>query len=89
MVGTANDENATARGVEAVDRLQQAERGHLHEVVERLAAAFVAAREAACERQEPLHERLVRVPISGTLVAREQLSLLECAPSLLFVNGGH
>src|SRR5262249_38905956 len=50
-------ERGLAARVEAVDRLQQAERGDLLEVVELLAAPLVAARELARERQEPLHER--------------------------------
>ena len=53
-------ERRLARRVEAVDRLQQAERRDLDEVVELLAAALVAPRELARQRQEALHELLAR-----------------------------
>jgi hypothetical protein len=46
--------------VEALDRLQQPERGDLDQVVERLAGTLVAARELPRERQEALDERLAR-----------------------------
>ena len=69
IVGTANEENAVSRSrVEAVDRLQQAERRDLHEVVERLAAALVAAGELARERQEALDERVARGRIAALVV---------------------
>ena len=69
--GEARERGLAAR-VEAVDRLQQAERRDLDEVVERLAAALVAARELARERQEALHERLARggVAAMGALEQR-------------------
>ncbi len=54
--------------VEAVDRLDEAERRDLDEVVERLVGALVAARELAGEREEPLGELL-----AGGLVARLEL----------------
>ena len=77
IVGTANDENAVSRvGVEAVDRLQQAERGDLDEVVELLAAALVAPRELARERQEALDERLARRRVAVAVVALEQPPVL-------------
>jgi hypothetical protein len=62
-------EGGLARRVEAVDRLQQAQRGDLDEVVERLAAALVAPRELASEWQEALHERVAgrRVAAMGAL----------------------
>src|ERR671915_1675737 len=44
--------------LEAVDGLEQAERGDLDEVVERLAAALVAAREVARQRQGTPHPPL-------------------------------
>ena len=66
IVGTAKLENAVSRRrVEAVDRLQQPERGDLDQVVERLAAALVAAGELAGERQEALDELLARELVAG------------------------
>ena len=53
-------EGRLARRIEAVDRLQQPERGDLDQVVERLAAALVAAGELARERQKALDELLAR-----------------------------
>src|SRR3990170_2373692 len=44
-------ERRLARGIEAVERLQQAERGDLDQVVERLAAALVAPGEVARQRE--------------------------------------
>ena len=51
-------ERGVAARLEPVDRLQQAQRRDLDEVVERLAAALVAPRELPRERQEALDERL-------------------------------
>ena len=62
--------------LEAVDRLQQAERGDLDQVVERLAAALVAPRKLARQRQEALHERLARGGIAVAVVALEQPPVL-------------
>ena len=67
-------ERSRAGRIEAVDRLQQAERGHLDEVVERFVAARVAARELPRKGQEPVHQRLLRRAIPIPLVAREQRS---------------
>jgi hypothetical protein len=47
--GKARERRAAAR-VEAVDRLQQTQRGHLDQVVERLTAAVIAAGKLARER---------------------------------------
>ena len=77
IVGTANDENAVSRaGIEAVDRLEQAERRDLDEVVELLAAALVAPRELARERQEALDELLARGRVALAVVADEQPPVL-------------
>ena len=65
-------ERGLARRVEAVDRLEQPERGDLDQVVERLAAALVAARELARERQEALDELLARRLVALVVVALEQ-----------------
>src|SRR6185312_9631950 len=51
-------EAVPALGVETVDGLDQAERGDLHEVVERLVAAAIAACERARERQVLGDQRL-------------------------------
>ena len=69
-------ERGLALRVEAVDRLQQAERGDLHEVVERLAAALVAAGELAGERQEALDERVARRRIAALVVLHQQPTIL-------------
>ena len=87
MVGTANEENAVARsGLEPVDRLEQAQRRDLHEVVERLAAALVAARELAGERQEALYERLASLLVAVAVIAREQPAVLARARCTILSN---
>jgi hypothetical protein len=68
-------ERGRAVDVEAVDRLQQADGGDLHEIVERLSAALVAACELARQRQEPLDERRTRREISITVVPRQQAAV--------------
>ena len=63
----AKEENAVlALDVEAIDRLDQAQRSHLVEVVKRLAAAGIAPREVAREREEPLDQLLTRHPVART-----------------------
>ena len=69
-------ERRLARRVEAVDRLQQAERRDLDQVVELLPAALVAARELAGERQEARDELLARGRIALAVVADEQAPVL-------------
>jgi hypothetical protein len=63
-------------GVEAVDRLEQGERRHLHEVVELLAAALIAAGELARERKEARHELLACGRIALAVVADQQPAVL-------------
>ena len=46
--------------IEAVQGLEQPQRGDLKQIVERLRGAIVASRETARERHEPRHERLPR-----------------------------
>ena len=70
-------ERRLARGVEALDGLQQPERGDLDQVVERLAGALVAARKLARERQEALDQRLAGRGIGLAVVALEQAPVLE------------
>jgi hypothetical protein len=69
-------ERDLALGAEAVDRLDQTQRGHLHEVLERLVGALVAAGELARQRHEALHERLAGQRVAVALVAQEQLAVL-------------
>ena len=64
-----------AAGVEAVDRLDQAEARDLEEVVERLVRVRVAQREVAGERQEPLGELLARGEVAVAVVADQELAL--------------
>ena len=77
--GEARERGLAAR-VEAVDRLQQPERGDLDQVVERLAAALVAAGELARERQEALHELLARELVAARGRARAARDRRACAP---------
>jgi hypothetical protein len=67
------------REVETVDRLQQAERGDLQQVVERLLRAVITARELTCQRHEPLHELLPRPPIAIDEVALEERCVVAVA----------
>src|SRR6266480_3525102 len=70
-------ERHLARELVAVDRLDQADRADLLDVVERLAAAGVAARQRANERQVALDERLARARVTFLVVALEQLAVGE------------
>ena len=80
IVGTAKEEKAVrAVRVEAVDRLQEPERGDLDEVVERLAGAVVAPRELARERQEALGERLAGRLVAVSVIALQQAAVLLAA----------
>ena len=82
MVGIANDgERGLAGGVETVDRLQQAQRGHLHEVVDRFTAALVATGELASERKEAVHELLAGAGVSGAVVEPQQSPLVVAGAS--------
>src|SRR5215217_1811193 len=58
--------------VEAVDRLDEADRADLHQIVELLAAVAVAPRERADERHVLLDELLARLEIALLVVAAEQ-----------------
>ena len=69
-------ERRLARGVEAIDRLDQPERRDLHEVVERLVRAPVAARHPSRQRQQALHQLLPRRLITVAVVADEQATIL-------------
>src|SRR5215212_1808116 len=69
-------ERGLAVGIEAVDRLEQTERSDLDEVVEGLAAALVAPRELAGERQEALDQRVARGRVAAVVVLDEQTPVL-------------
>ena len=72
-------ERDPAIGVEPVDRLEQAERRDLQQVVERLLCAVISARELPCQRHEPLHELLARTPVAVDEVTREERGVLTIA----------
>jgi hypothetical protein len=65
-------ERGLARWVEAIDGLYESERGDLHEVVQRLVRAAVAARHPPRQWQQPLHQLLSRHLVSMAVVADEQ-----------------
>ena len=76
IVGTANELNATpVLRVEAVDRLEQRQRRDLRQVVQRLTAALVAAR----QRQEPFGQLGAGDGVAGALVALEQATVIAAA----------
>ena len=58
-------EREPAVGIPAVDRLDEADRGDLHEVVERLGRAAVAQREAAGERHVALDQLFTRTRVAA------------------------
>ena len=64
-----------AREVEALDGLHDPDAGDLHEVVERLAAAGVAAGERACEGQHLLGELVAGALVARLVVAAQELLL--------------
>jgi hypothetical protein len=69
-------EGGLATGVEAVDRLDQAQGRHLHEVVERLVGAPVAPRHAPGQRKQALDERLAGGLVAVAVVADQQPAVL-------------
>ena len=68
-------ERGLARGIEAIDRLDQAERRDLDEVVERLVGAPVPARHSARQRQQPLDELFACGLITVPVVADEEATI--------------
>ena len=64
-----------AAGLEAVDRLDQAEARDLKQVVEGLVGVRVAQREIARQREETLHELLARGKVCELVVANQQEAL--------------
>jgi hypothetical protein len=71
-------EGDLAGGIEAVDRLDQAERRDLDEVVEGLVGALVTTGELTRERQEALGELVAGSRVPG-LEAQEQRPVLGVA----------
>src|SRR5215216_5660313 len=69
-------EGGGALEVEAVDCLQQAERCDLHQIVERLTSASIAARQLARQWQEPLGERAARRAIAVMVISGQQPAFL-------------
>ena len=63
--------------IEAVDGLDQAQRPHLLEIVERLPSIGVAGRQTADQRQHPLDQDIAGREVSILVVAAQQLMLLE------------
>jgi hypothetical protein len=68
-------ESELAVDVEAVDRLDQAHRRDLQQIIERLTRASVAQRHRACQRQEPLDQHIA---IMRVAVRREALEQRAC-----------
>ena len=66
-------ERHVARGIEALDGLDERQAGDLLEVLERLGAAPVAASQAARQRQEPLDQRVAVAAAPGAPILEEQL----------------
>ena len=69
-------ERHVARELEAVDRLDQPDGAHLLDVLQRLAAPGVAARQRAHERQVALDQLLARRRVALVVVAAQQLAVL-------------
>src|SRR6185436_21158479 len=61
-----------ARDVEAIDRLQEAERRDLLEILERLALARVPSRQAPCERKHALGELRPRGGVTVLVPAAQE-----------------
>src|SRR5580704_14399200 len=62
----------TSLWIEAIQSLEQSERGNLYKVLEGLGGAVVASCEVARERHEPLHQRIARYLVSPLLPACEK-----------------
>ena len=68
-------EHHLTRAVEAIDGLQQSDRGDLDEILDRLVGVLVAARKASCERQVALDEQLTGVQIAIDAHAGKELEI--------------
>ncbi len=72
-MGTAKDENAVPRvRVEAIDRLHEPEARDLHQIIERLPRAAVAAGELPGEREKALDEFFACPLVAVALPTYEQ-----------------
>jgi hypothetical protein len=67
----ARERDATLR-VKTIQRLEQPQGRHLHQIVERLVASRVPAGDRTRQRQVALDEQLTRILIARPRVAREQ-----------------
>jgi hypothetical protein len=74
--GGVGGERHVARELEAVDRLDQPDRADLLDVLERLAAPGVAARQRADQRQVALDQLFARRGVPLVVVAAKQLAVL-------------
>lgn len=75
---------ASAPGVEAVDRLDQPDAAHLHEILHTLAAVRIAPRKCADERQVELDQPLPRGRVARLAVRLEESPRL---PVIASVHG--
>ena len=66
--------------VEAVDRLDQPQARHLHEIVQRLTSAAVAARQLAGEREVAGDQLLAGALFAALVPALEQLNVFDLVP---------
>ena len=60
-------ESSAAVGIEAVDGLDEPERGDLDEIVDRLAGVAEAEGQAAGQRHEPLREVRAQARVTGAV----------------------
>src|SRR5207244_5481296 len=74
-------------GVEALDRLDEPERGDLHEVVERLVRPLVATGQLAGQGQVALHEGVAQLRAALSGVLGEEDSLLVSAVDVVLHGG--
>jgi hypothetical protein len=72
-------ERDLTRHVEAINGLDQSERGDLHEVVDRLLRALVAARELARQRQVALDQLVTQDRVRALGQSGEEEAFLACA----------
>jgi hypothetical protein len=81
-------EGGPSVGVVAVDRFDQAETGHLQQIVERLPGAAVAARQLAGQRQKAVDELLPRAWVTLPLPALEQQFSVGAGGGVLGADAG-
>ena len=81
----AQDRHLALR-IESVDRLDQADRGDLDQVVERLLGALIAPRQLAGQRQEALDQLVAGAGLAVAQVADEELAILPSTGAGLVVH---